>query len=1497
MVKSKIQLYRNDADRNEVLTYNGIVLDEYCTYCTIDESLYDDTFSAELDLRLPKLQKQTGIESEVVEVVKEYAITQSHFSKPILKTQPDTDDGQIILEDGIRLEKLSEVGNYAKVLYNGKEYYIDKNSIGNFTQETERVEIGENIFGYTNAEYTVLNFQPNTRVQILDESNAQDYKVKKDNTEYTLPKKITITEQVGTKTYVKILVDTKGYSIKDTSSAPLYTIAANTEVEFVDEDSNWARIKHNNQIAFVEKVRIDRISLGTFGIITANGGLKLRATYPSGDVLVVIPQGAKIKIDGEENGWIKTTYSGHTGWCSATYVGSVAEEFEERQVPQLGDRRTQNIYEDKIIDSLQSKREIEKIYQTIEHEYCETVTKEWVTVVFKEPSFTSTPIAILNSGTKVRILGKEKDYYRIEYGITTGYIMSDKLTNFTTEITYETIIKEESKEVNIREILKLGSILKIADEYGDEIFRITNINGDDTVQTVYARQITLEDSLSLWIEDSRPTLINGAAALEKLYTDSTGKVKEIFTYSDIAETNTTYIIDKTFYDALHDSENGFLTRWGGEIERRGYKLSILKQRGNDNGVVFRRGKNYSGVSEDVQLDDLVTRIIPVGFDGIQIEEKYVDSPKVNDYYNIFPREIKFEDVKYKNSPNNSDGEGFDTLEEAQEELRKRAREYFLVNRCDEIKATYDVEVVDISKTEEYKDYSIFETTRIGDIVQIIDEKIGINFSSRVVSRKYDVLSEKRITTKVSNVIKSVASLTLEDLAEKIENIQFPEISVPEIPGIQEIVEEVTGIIEDIIKQGSFGGHVVLKENEILIMDTKDVNTAKQGIVINKNGLAGFTNGYFGSYNTAITIDGQIVADAITVGKLNANLIKVGTLMSANGKSWLNMENGTFNWGDKLIFDGNSLTINLSTGKTLENEIGDMKNNIEEAIETSTVAKVTAQGFETKLTQTKGELEKKITDIKATVDGFEVQVNKMSGNNLVANSNFQSEKTFKARNLGIGVDSWLIRQVYDDVKAPNIGGKWLFMHTSRQWCDVETNLYFDCKPNTTYVISMDMIARSVAHIRQSMIFLVRESGGEIKIFENVTFDGNWKRERYVFKSGSIEGRLYFKLGIEAPDQFSWAGFTNIKVCEGEGIGDDVWTPSPNEIYQSNTVINEYGVTVYGHDNTSATFGYNGSKWRDNNGNEGISIDNGGMEFIDMDNGEFMGFLRSSFKNPNPNYNGITFSTAKLGDYIALGVSLDAVRGGTLNSGEALSVYSSHVLQKHHAGVHLWDYDNFENVVAKVYNHTHYVQSGGSMYVPTTIYLDELDQKYPNWIGSTTDDALAIFGNDEVRIGIRNGAQNINVIKVKETTGNHQVHFYGDVDLHNYTLRNYRSTYSLLNTNTSRSAKATSLISDNEKETVRYIYKKKELQEGKLILNIPNKYKGNNYTIVGLVKHGKGDVWVEDEKENVFIIAGENDIRVTIEIEIELNEEIQPMNINVLDSENTSENVEKKPEKAE
>ena len=99
--------------------------------------------------------------------------------------------------------------------------------------------------------------------------------------------------------------------------------------------------------------------------------------------------------------------------------------------------------------------------------------------------------------------------------------------------------------------------------------------------------------------------------------------------------------------------------------------------------------------------------------------------------------------------------------------------------------------------------------------------------------------------------------------------------------------------------GNLGGYVVFHDadndgspDEILIMDTPDITTAVKVWRWNSGGLGYSGNGYAGPYSTlALTSDGKIVADAITTGTLNANLIKAGVISDVAGNSTIDMTNG------------------------------------------------------------------------------------------------------------------------------------------------------------------------------------------------------------------------------------------------------------------------------------------------------------------------------------------------------------------------------------------------------------------------------------------------------------------------------------------------------------------------------------------------------------------------------------------------------------------------------
>lgn len=432
--------------------------------------------------------------------------------------------------------------------------------------------------------------------------------------------------------------------------------------------------------------------------------------------------------------------------------------------------------------------------------------------------------------------------------------------NYTLDLT---LIIDKSFDSKCYDLISESSIIKIDDENGYEYFRIASVIKNKNYIDVFARHITISDILTMWLEDVRPENKNGNDALNWIFNNAT--TKNNFTVrSDISTYNTAYYLNKNVYEALFTVDNSFLNRWGGEVKRTGFTIEINKTIGKNNGVSIRSRKNLIGFEASTNVNELTTRIYPKGFDGITINEKYIDSEYINSYPQVFSREVVFDDVRVNDESYN---EGFETLEEAQAELKRRSKLLFTEDKNDIIKATYKVDFVQLEKTEEYKNFAVIETTNLGDIVNVYDETLNVDIDVRVISRVYDCIKKERTSTTLSNknVITKPTSIT--SIIQQLEKV----------PSSESILNDAKKVASTLLKQGNKDSYVVVRENEVLIMDTKDVNTAKKVWRFNNNGL-GFSNtGYFGTYGLAMTMDGSIVADFITTGVLNGALIKAKSI--------------------------------------------------------------------------------------------------------------------------------------------------------------------------------------------------------------------------------------------------------------------------------------------------------------------------------------------------------------------------------------------------------------------------------------------------------------------------------------------------------------------------------------------------------------------------------------------------------------------------------------------
>ena len=85
--------------------------------------------------------------------------------------------------------------------------------------------------------------------------------------------------------------------------------------------------------------------------------------------------------------------------------------------------------------------------------------------------------------------------------------------------------------------IKEESIIKVLLDYDYEIYRISKVTKYQNRIEIFARQITISETLDMWIEDIRPTNTSGLAALTDLKNNSIGK-KDIEVFSDIDNSST-----------------------------------------------------------------------------------------------------------------------------------------------------------------------------------------------------------------------------------------------------------------------------------------------------------------------------------------------------------------------------------------------------------------------------------------------------------------------------------------------------------------------------------------------------------------------------------------------------------------------------------------------------------------------------------------------------------------------------------------------------------------------------------------------------------------------------------------------------------------------------------------------------------------------------------------------------------------------------------------------
>lgn len=351
--------------------------------------------------------------------------------------------------------------------------------------------------------------------------------------------------------------------------------------------------------------------------------------------------------------------------------------------------------------------------------------------------------------------------------------------------------------------------------------------------------------------------------------------------------------------------NSVVNLYNAELQRDNFKIKLLTRVGSDNHLKLLFGKNITGINISIDSSEIYTEIMPIGFDGLILPEKFIISPLVNNYPNPKITKYEFSNIKY----DPDDEEAYHTLDEAYDALRLATKDLF-DSGIDKPTINIKLDWLELSKTEEYKNqYGSLEQVHLGDTIYA--ELAGLSYETRVIKTVYNPLSKMIEKFEIGTVKASYQSAInkINSSLEKLDNNYTNFLDTAK--------ENATKLITS-----AMGGYTYKTNNELFIMDTDNPKTAQKIWRWNLNGLGYSKTGINGPYELAITQDGQIVADFISTGKINTSLIEGYDSLVSQVKKSLTLKKDIAGVDNIIIEDaklGNVLSFNLYGNVKSDNE--------------------------------------------------------------------------------------------------------------------------------------------------------------------------------------------------------------------------------------------------------------------------------------------------------------------------------------------------------------------------------------------------------------------------------------------------------------------------------------------------------------------------------------------------------------------------------------------------
>lgn len=410
---------------------------------------------------------------------------------------------------------------------------------------------------------------------------------------------------------------------------------------------------------------------------------------------------------------------------------------------------------------------------------------------------------------------------------------------------------EEIKNNNI--VLAVPSDGKQAQPF--RIYKITRPIGG--VVSVYAEHI----SYDLSGIPVRPFKASDCASALRGLVENSMIANPFNTWTDIAGSGKyEQKLPASFRSRLAGTQGSILDSFGNgaELEFDRFTVKVHQNRGHDNGVTIRYGKNLTDLKQDESIESVYTATIAywtkeendkeeVVIGEIQYLPNHADYPKER----VFVLDCSSD---FENKP-------------TKEQLNNKAMQYIRSNNLGIPKVSIDVSFIQLWQTEEYKNIVSLERVSLCDTVHVVFEKLGVDATAKVIKTEYNVLTDRYDKVTLGEARSNFA----ETIKESTKAIVQPMIKSAVENAVEHATANISGFSGYVTKVTDANGNW----SELVISDNADYTQARNVWRWSQGGLGFSSNGYAGPYTTAITTDGHINGAMITAGTINANTVNVG----------------------------------------------------------------------------------------------------------------------------------------------------------------------------------------------------------------------------------------------------------------------------------------------------------------------------------------------------------------------------------------------------------------------------------------------------------------------------------------------------------------------------------------------------------------------------------------------------------------------------------------------